>query len=355
MPSTFGVTTAYAALSLLTATVTCTHAHAHFHQKLTRSQPAAAAALEKRLSAMTYEGCYSSSAGLTDQGSYTYQTSGYCQEQCAPNNFAVMGLSGGSNCWCGNALPQSSNKVSDSKCSTPCNGYGQDNCGGDGFFSVYLTGTKDEADVPEYDGGGSDSSSSSTSSVGSSSTTAVEPSSTTAAAADTSSSSSSQTTQPDQTNQATTTQVPVVVMSTAPGTTVVVTQPATQVADATATNTPTEDSKSDGGGGGTNVAGVAAGVVVGVLAAAAIVAGIVLWIRHKKRQQAEEEYKRQNQVSDFMRGSDMREPKPPPTAYSQQSDSRLDPEAGRRNSAGSIADDQDYSRRILRVANPDTS
>merc|ERR1711967_77140 len=122
-------------------------------------------------------------------------------EQCAPDNYAVMGLSGGSNCWCGNALPQSSNKVSDSKCSTPCNGYGQDNCGGDGFFSVYLTGTKDEADVPEYDGGGSDSSSSSTSSVGSSSTTAVEPSSTTAAAADTSS-SSSQTTQPDQTNQA---------------------------------------------------------------------------------------------------------------------------------------------------------
>ncbi|RMY45614.1 hypothetical protein D0863_16010 [Hortaea werneckii] len=353
MPSTFGVTTAYAALSLLTATVTCTHAHAHFHQKLTRSQPAAA--LEKRLSTMTYEGCYSSSGGLTDQGSYTYQTSGYCQQQCAPDNFAVLGLSGGSNCWCGDALPQSSSKVSDSKCSTPCNGFGEDNCGGDGFFSVYLTGTKDEADVPEYGGGGgSDSSSSSTSSVGSSSTTAVEPSSTTAAAADTSS-SSSQTTQTNQPTQATTTQAPIVVTSAAPGTTVVVTQPATQVADASATSSPTEDSKSDGGGGGTNVAGVAAGVVVGVLAAAAIVAGIVLWIRHKKRQQAEEEYKRQNQVSDFMRGSDMREPKPPPTAYSQQSDSRLDPEAGRRNSAGSIADDQDYSRRILRVANPDTS
>ncbi|KAI7210720.1 hypothetical protein KC333_g8093 [Hortaea werneckii] len=353
MPSTFGVTTAYAALSLLTATVTCTHAHAHFHQKLTRSQPAAA--LEKRLSAMTYEGCYSSSAGLTDQGSYTYQTSGYCQEQCAPKNFAVLGLSEGSNCWCGDALPQSSSKVSDSKCSTPCNGFGEDNCGGDGFFSVYLTGTKDEADVPEYGGGGgSDSSSSSTSSVGSSSTTAVEPSSTTTAAADTSS-SSQQTTQTNQPTQATTTQAPIVVTSAAPGTTVVVTQPATQVADGDATSSPTEDSKSDGGGGGTNVAGVAAGVVVGVLAAAAIVAGIVLWIRHKKRQQAEEEYKRQNQVSDFMRGSDMREPKPPPTAYSQQSDSRLDPEAGRRNSAGSIADDQDYSRRILRVANPDTS
>jgi len=123
--------------------------------------------------------------------------------------------------------------------------------------------------------------------------------------------------------------------------------PATQNAGQSSSPTPTPEKKS---GGGTNVAGVAAGVVVGVLAAAALAAGLILWIRHRKRQAAEEEYKRSNQVTDFMRGSHGNEPKPPPTAYSQMSDSRLDPEANaRRNSAGSIADDQDYSRRILRV------
>lgn len=72
-------------------------------------------------------------------------------------------------------------------------------------------------------------------------------------------------------------------------------------------------------------------------------------MRRKKKQAAEDEYKRSNQVSDFMRGGGER--KPPQTGYSQMSDSRLDPEAGqRRDSQGSIADNQDYSRRILRVS-----
>lgn len=48
------------------------------------------------------------------------------------------------------------------------------------------------------------------------------------------------------------------------------------------------------------------------------------------------------------------ERKNPGTSYSHHSDARLDPEAGRRNSVGSFMDDsQDYSRKILRVANPD--
>jgi cell wall integrity and stress response component len=53
-----------------------------------------------------------------------------------------------------------------------------------------------------------------------------------------------------------------------------------------------------------------------------------------------------------MRGGNER--KPPGTGYSHMSDQRLDPEAGaRRNSVGSLADNQDYSRRILRVSNLD--
>jgi cell wall integrity and stress response component len=87
--------------------------------------------------------------------------------------------------------------------------------------------------------------------------------------------------------------------------------------------------------------------VVGVLAAASIVAGIFFYLRHRRRKAAEEEYARTNQVSDFVRGG---ERKPPATGYSSMSDSRLDPEANKRNSVGSLADAQDYSRRILRVS-----
>jgi cell wall integrity and stress response component len=99
----------------------------------------------------------------------------------------------------------------------------------------------------------------------------------------------------------------------------------------------------------TNVAGIAAGVVVGVVALAGIALGLFFFMRHKKRKAAEEDFKR-TQVGDFMRhGGTSSESKPPNTGYSNMSDSRLDPEANKRNSIGSIADDQDYSRRILRV------
>jgi cell wall integrity and stress response component len=129
-----------------------------------------------------------------------------------------------------------------------------------------------------------------------------------------------------------------VITNISPGKTVVVTKAPESAAASTA------DAKS---GGSTNVAGIAAGVVVGVAAVTGIIAGIFFYLRHRRRQEAEEEYKR-TQVSDFMRGG---ERKPPGTGYSQMSDSRLDPEAGaRRNSHGSIADNQDYSRRILRVS-----
>lgn len=105
---------------------------------------------------------------------------------------------------------------------------------------------------------------------------------------------------------------------------------------------PTKDQKPHG----PNVAGIAAGVVVGVIALIAICVGIFLFLRHKRRKEAEDEYKRSTAVNDFMRQ------KPPQTAQSNMSDSRLDPEAmmARRTSIGSIADNQDYSRRILRVS-----
>lgn len=144
-----------------------------------------------------------------------------------------------------------------------------------------------------------------------------------------------------------TTAKPSVITSIAPGQTIVKTVPA---AEASATGDSPQETSGDGDGG-TNVAPIAAGVVVGVVAIAAIAGGLFWFIRKKKRQAAEDEYTRNNQVSDFMRGAGER--KPPATGYSQMSDSRLDPEAGqRRDSQGSIADNQDYSRRILRVCEP---
>lgn len=124
MPSSLAATTAYAAyaLSALTLCASLTSAHAH-------GPSALGGRLGKRTPVMTYSGCYSSSTGLSDQGSYTYQTPSYCQPICVAKNQAVFGLSQGSNCWCGDELPPASSKVDDSNCNAPCNGYGQDDCG----------------------------------------------------------------------------------------------------------------------------------------------------------------------------------------------------------------------------------
>lgn len=100
--------------------------------------------------------------------------------------------------------------------------------------------------------------------------------------------------------------------------------------------------------GGPNTAGIAAGVVVSVVVVGAIIAGVFFMLRRRRNREIEEEHRRNASVNAFISSS-----KPPSSSggYSV-TDSRLDPVmAQRRVSNGSIADNQDYSRRILRVTN----
>jgi cell wall integrity and stress response component len=112
----------------------------------------------------------------------------------------------------------------------------------------------------------------------------------------------------------------------------------------TASGSPTASTSSSGG---PSKAGIAAGVVVGIVAISAIAGGVFLFIRFKRRREVEEEYRRNAAVSNFIAGG-----KPPTSSGGASSftDTRLDPVmAQRRMSDGSIADNQDYSRRILKV------
>ncbi len=100
---------------------------------------------------------------------------------------------------------------------------------------------------------------------------------------------------------------------------------------------------------GPNTAGIAAGVVVAVVVVGAIVGGVFFYMRRRRNHEIEEEHRRNAAVSSFINGGH------PPSSSSSHSDSRLDPVmAQRRMSDGSIADNQDYSRKILRVS-PDCS
>lgn len=109
---------------------------------------------------VTLDGCYSSSGSLQSQGTYIYQSTGYCAATCRNRGNSAMGLSG-QECFCGDELPAGSDKVDNSKCNTPCSGYPMDKCtmrlhdeptffwlthllgGGDGFFSVATLSTSD--------------------------------------------------------------------------------------------------------------------------------------------------------------------------------------------------------------------
>jgi len=111
--------------------------------------------------------------------------------------------------------------------------------------------------------------------------------------------------------------------------------------------TPTASASSKPSGGASK-AGIAAGVVVGLIAIAAICGGAFIFFRNKQRREVEEEYRRNAAISEFTQGG-----KHPGSSAggSSFSDMRLDPAvmAQRRMSDGSIADNQDYSRRILKV------
>jgi cell wall integrity and stress response component len=260
----------------------------------------------------TYVGCYSSAGKLTKGDTFTYQSYGHCQETCIPksgeNPQAVMGLNKGSDCWCGSALPPESDKVSDTECNTACTGFGQDDCGGKNTFSVYLTGYDNTVGA----GAGSDSGSAGSSSSGDNNT---PPSS------------------PTDTGSTTVSQSPSVI--TKAGETIVITAPG----QADATN------QASGEGGGSSKIGIAVGVVVGVVLLCALVGAGVLFIRHRKRKAVEDEYRRNQAINSFVTVDK------PHSKGGSISDQRLDPALvhHRRQSDGSIADEMDFSRRILQV------
>lgn len=236
--------------------------------------------------------CFDNSGETKNFGIKTYQTASLCREQCQGANKAVYGVTKGSTCFCGDAFPSDDGKVGMEKCNLPCQGWPEEMCGGNLFWSFGYTGV-----VPPD--------------------TSKSPKSTS-----TSSTPDSSSTEP----------------------------PSIQTVIKTPTVTATVPVDGDkqqsggGGGGGTSKAGIAAGAVVGVIAVIAMGVGGFLVVRRNRRRQAEEEYRAAVAAKEFT--ASIRKPQP---------DTRLDPVMlqQRRMSDGSIADNQDYSRRILKVTNPD--
>jgi cell wall integrity and stress response component len=255
-----------------------------------------ATAAEKKL------GCYKSTAGMELQDTSIYNSIGHCGPLTCAGKAAFAMID--QKCFCGDEIPSDEDKVADSKCTIKCPGFPDDSCGGlSTHATVYDNGLvssipkANESEEDEEEPSSSESEESSTPSA----TTSAKPS-----------------------------------LVTIKGETIVV----TAASESTASVESSSSSKP-------NVAGIAAGVVVGVIAIAAIAGGLFLFMRNRKRRAIEEEHKRNAAISNFVG-------KPPMSSSGTSSftDTRLDPVmAQRRMSDGSIADNQDYSRRILKVTN----
>ncbi|KAL2866642.1 WSC domain-containing protein [Aspergillus lucknowensis] len=187
----------------------------------------------------TYIGCFSSSSPLKDQGTWKYQSNGYCMNLCYGKGYSVFGLHNGDDCLCGDKLPVKSDMGSDDDCDMACAAWPTVMCGGSKAYSVYLTGL--EKNVPYLSSGPS-----------------------------TTNSSSSTT----KTNGAT---------------------PSANEQVATSTNSPEPSDKKDG----PNTAAIAAGVVIGVVGLAALIgAGFFLW-RFKTRHPADKRLREMGTVEQF--------------------------------------------------------
>ncbi|KAK8148659.1 hypothetical protein G3M48_009513 [Beauveria asiatica] len=265
------------------------NAHSNLHHARV---PVPAESGMPRAGVETLQGCFSSVGNMTNENAETqYLSSGSCNKICKGKNLPVAALAPQA-CYCGWVYPPDDDKLDSTKCDYPCNGFDKEMCGGlKDAFSIYNMGII--LAPGSYSASSSSSSASSTATQGSSS------------AASTS--------------------------------TAGITQPPS-----------TQTGNSDKSSGGPNVAAIAAGVVVGVVVVAAIIGAVIFFIRRKRNAEIEEEHRRNAAVNAFISGS-----KPPSTSGGISiTDSRLDPVmAHRRLSDGSIADNQDYSRKILRVTN----
>ncbi|KIW11522.1 hypothetical protein PV08_10823 [Exophiala spinifera] len=231
--------------------------------------------------------CYqlSDPSYLQDQGAYTFQSSGYCKGVCVALNKPVMATTGGTNCFCGDELPPASAKTNIDNCNTPCKGFSQQTCGGIGGYFQLYLS-------------------------GLTGNVQIAPNSSSSTAA---------------ANTASKTTAAVVTMTVSP----------TSALPASASTSAAKSGKSSG----TSKVGIAVGVVVGVIALAGIIGAVVFVMKRKRNREIEEEHRRNAAIGSAK------------SDKSSVTDQRLDPSiySHRRQSIGSIADERDFSRRILQV------
>lgn len=76
----------------------------------------------------TYVGCYAPPTDLEYNIRFIFQSVGYCRVRCSTLNQPVLGVTNGTDCLCGSAIPLPDSLVEDTLCNSPCAGYAAQMC-----------------------------------------------------------------------------------------------------------------------------------------------------------------------------------------------------------------------------------
>ncbi|KAL5003632.1 hypothetical protein BDV10DRAFT_1062 [Aspergillus recurvatus] len=279
-------------------------------------------------SSLTY--CSSANTGTGSANFSIYQSNGNCEDHCSDSAFAIL-LD--KNCWCSDVAPNEDDNVDTSKCGDGCPGYPDDSCGNadDSLYAYIQLGTP-----------------SSTASASSTKSTS------------TSTTSSKTSTTSDTT---TTTHSSVTETQTHGGLVTTITVDSSSATSAADSNTDTQDEDSDSGLSGGSIAGI----VVGVLGGIALIVAAVIFFLAKRRQNDADNYTTTGIDGRQSKGSQMSyanlgdnhshtlsNGSSIPARLPTFTDNRLNTGAMlRRDSDISLQDNEDYSRPVLRLTNPD--
>ncbi|KAJ5836866.1 Carbohydrate-binding WSC subgroup [Penicillium robsamsonii] len=279
----------------------------------------------------------------------TFQSNGACTITCADY---ALGILQGKKCWCSNVAPSKGSQSETSDCKSPCPGYPSDSCGSasKGVFAYVRIPNNDVTSTA-----GGSSTSKTTSSASSSETSSTSTS--------TSSTSSDEKT--------TTTSASVSVQTNSGGQVRTIT-----VAGSSSTAGASADSASanaTAAGSSTLSGGSIAGIVIGVIGGIALIGALIFMIfLYRKRARAVSPIPSQDMADDrtsrgssFMGGFFPRgngeggtggnAPARSATTFTDRrmkTNTTLYPH-GARDSSISLQDNEDYSRPVLRLTNPD--
>ncbi|CDM29533.1 hypothetical protein DTO013E5_5140 [Penicillium roqueforti] len=317
--------------------------------------------------------CATENTGSSFTGvSNTFQSNGLCETTCTDYAFAILQ---GSKCWCSNVAPAKSSLADDtSDCDGACPGYPADSCGSTskGVYAYVevvgndATSTAAGTTTSKTTSSTSTSTKSTSTSTSTTSSTSDPPVTVTVTASDSTTTSTTTSTSPISTSSddKTTTSLPTVSVQTNSGgqvkTITVSGASATSGADSASPSTTTS-SKSKLSGGSI------AGVVIGVLGGLALVGALIFLIFfYRKRARSVSPIPSQDMADDRSRGSSFMGgffprsdngslPSRTGTTFTDRrmkTNTVLYPN-GHRDSSVSLQDNEDYSRPVLRLTNPD--